>query len=160
MTLRTLQVGLGVAALVIAGILGLVAIPFFVSSPSNVRNIVLSPVFWPYTLTGLTALAGALLILTGWRETDLLEDEDSAAPGAALRLGGLAAIMVAVMLLLPWLGMPLTTMFAFVATAFLYRTRHPVVALICAVLVPLALYAFFAHVAGVAVPQGELIRLP
>ncbi|TFL17602.1 tripartite tricarboxylate transporter TctB family protein [Jannaschia formosa] len=160
MTLRTLQVRLGIAALLIAAFLALVAIPSFVSSPSNVRNIVLSPVFWPYVLTGMTALVGVLLVLTGRHETAELEDEDAAAPGAPLRLVALAGIMVAVMLLLPWLGMPLVTMLAFAATAFLYRTRHPVAAAICAVLVPLVLYAFFAHVAGVAVPQGEVIRLP
>ncbi|MDB2407975.1 tripartite tricarboxylate transporter TctB family protein [Jannaschia sp.] len=162
MTLRLLQTRLGIAALAISAFLALIAIPFFVSSPSNVRNIVLSPVFWPYALTGMTALAGLLLLLTGLRAdgTTPLEEDAAPAPGALLRLVSLAGIMVGVMLLLPWLGMPLTTMLAFAATAFLFRTRHPVVAVICAVLVPLVLYAFFAHVAGVAVPQGELIRLP
>mgnify|MGYP002064088503 CR=1 FL=1 len=29
-----------------------------------------------------------------------------------------------------------------------------------AIAIPLFLYAFFAHIAGVAVPQGEFIRLP
>lgn len=163
MTLRRLQTTLGVAALLIAAFLALVAIPFFVSSPSNVRNVVLSPTFWPYALSGMTALAGALLLATGLRvdpATPLEDQEDPARAGAALRLAALAGIMVAVMLLMPRLGMPLTTMAAFAATAFLYRTRHPVIAAICAVVVPLVLYAFFAHVAGVAVPQGELIRLP
>ncbi|PWJ21801.1 tripartite tricarboxylate transporter TctB family protein [Jannaschia seohaensis] len=162
MTLRTLQTRLGFAAIAIAALLALVAIPNFVSSPSNVRNIVLSPTFWPYALTGMTALAGLLLLVTGFREEGEtpLEEEHPEAEGAWIRIGGLAAIMVAVMLLLPWLGMPLTCMAAFAATAFLFRTRHPVVAVICAVLVPLVLYVFFAKVAGVAVPQGELIRLP
>ncbi|WP_308916654.1 tripartite tricarboxylate transporter TctB family protein [Jannaschia sp. LMIT008] len=162
MTLRALQIRLGFAALVIAAAMALVAIPNFVSSPSNVRNIVLAPTFWPYTLTGLTALTGALLLFTGWRVDPaiLLDEEDAAKPGAWLRLIALAAIMVATMQAMPILGMPLTCMAAFAATAFLFRTRHPIVALICTVAVPLVLYAFFAHVAGVAVPQGDLIRLP
>lgn len=162
MSLRSLQIRLGIAALAIAAFLGLIAIPFAVSSPSNVRNIVLAPTFWPYALTGFTALTGLLLIVTGRRVDPAapLEDDHPAAEGAWTRLGGLAAIMVGIMLLLPWLGMPLTCMLAFAATAYLLRTRHPIVAAVCAVLVPLVLYAFFAHVAGVAVPQGELIRLP
>ena len=54
----------------------------------------------------------------------------------------------------------LTSMLIFVATALLVRTRHPKTALVCAVIVPLVLYAFFAHVAGVAIPQGNFMRLP
>jgi hypothetical protein len=53
-----------------------------------------------------------------------------------------------------------TAMLAFAACACLFRTRHPIVAVICAVVVPLLLYAFFAHVAGVAIPQGAFVRLP
>jgi hypothetical protein len=161
MTLRRLHLQLGVAALVAAALLALVAIPGFVSSPSNVRNVVLAPTFWPYVLTGMAALAGALLIVSGLRaDAETLEEEHPAAPGAGLRLAGLAGIMVAVMLAMPILGMTLTAMAAFAASAFLFRTRHPVVATVCAVAMPLVLYAFFAHVAGVAVPQGTLIRLP
>ena len=70
------------------------------------------------------------------------------------------AIMIVTMLLLPLLGMVWTSMAVFVATAFLMRTRHPLTAMACAILVPLVLYAFFAHVAGVAIPQGEFVRLP
>jgi len=53
-----------------------------------------------------------------------------------------------------------TAMIVFLLTAFLFRTRHPITALICAVVIPLALYLFFAKVAGVAIPQGIFVRLP
>ena len=33
-------------------------------------------------------------------------------------------------------------------------------ALVTSFVVPLLLYAFFAHVAGVAIPQGNFVRLP
>ena len=68
--------------------------------------------------------------------------------------------MVATFGVMPWLGMVWTSMLAFVALAFLVKTRHPATAFICAIVVPLVLYAFFAHVASVAIPQGELVRLP
>ncbi len=163
MTNRSVQLQLGIGACVAAIFLVLVAIPTWVSAPSNISNIILSPLFWPYTLGTITALVGLALIAAGFQEpeTDEPLNEPIEDPqNAWLRLVGAAIIMVATMLLLPRLGMVWTCMLCFVAMAFLYRTRHPVVAVISAVIVPLVLYAFFAHVAGVAIPQGHFVRLP
>jgi len=77
-----------------------------------------------------------------------------------MRLEGLALIMILTMFALPRLGMVWTAMIVFVATAFLFKTRHPVIAIVCAVIIPLLLYLFFAHVAGIAIPQGNYVRLP
>jgi hypothetical protein len=151
---------LGVVSLALALGLTFIAIPWFVSSPSNVRNIILSPTFWPYVLSGFLAVSGLLLLLF---PSTIAEPEDAvheALPGAGFRLFAIAAIMVLTMILLPRLGMVWTSMLAFAASAFLYRTRHPRTAIVCAILVPLVLYAFFAHVAGVAIPQGNFVRLP
>ncbi|WP_187428891.1 hypothetical protein ROLI_016530 [Roseobacter fucihabitans] len=163
MTQRQMQMRLGLGAIIAAAFLILYAIPQWISSPSNVRNIVLSPLFWPYALAGFTGLAGLGLVASGarLRGPDTLVNEPVQDTGAAwMRLAGMAVIMVATMFLLPRLGMVLTSMLVFVATAFLVRTRHPITALVCAVIIPLVLYAFFAHVAGVAIPQGEILRLP
>ena len=51
-------------------------------------------------------------------------------------------------------------MVVFFVFALLVRTSHPKTALVAAVAVPLVLYLFFAHVAGVAIPQGDFVRLP
>ena len=163
MTNRSVQLQLGFGACIAAIFLVFVAIPEWVASPSNVRNIVLSPLFWPYSLAGLTALVGLGLIAAGLSDTGEqtpLDEPSEDAPMAWLRLLGMAVIMAGTMFLLPRLGMVWTCMLAFAASAFLVRTRHPVAALVCAVVVPLALYAFFAHVAGVAIPQGNIVRLP
>nr|WP_255670552.1 tripartite tricarboxylate transporter TctB family protein [Cognatishimia sp. F0-27] len=143
-------------------LLALVGIPGWVSSPSNVSNIVLSPTFWPYTLALMTGFVGIGLLLASRHESPdpdptHIEGTD---PKAWLRLAALAVIMMLTMFALPRLGMVWTAMIVFAVTAFLFRTRHPITALVCAVLVPLALYAFFAHVAGVAIPQGNFVRLP
>lgn len=162
MSPKAIQFRLGIGACVMAGFLGLVAIPFFVFSPSNVSNIVLAPTFWPYTLTGFTGLVGLGLLLVSRKEStepDVAHDHPGD-PTSWVRLGGLAVIMIATMFALPRVGMVWTTMIVFALTAFLFRTRHPRTALICAVTIPLALYAFFAHVAGVAIPQGIFVRLP
>lgn len=163
MTERKLQLQLGIFALLASGFLIFHAIPSWVSSPSNVRNIVLSPLFWPYALAGFTALTGLGLIAAGYRGTDTDEPLNPPIPDRRagwVRLFVMAGIMGATMVLLPLLGMVLTSMLVFAATAFLVRTRHPRTAVICAVVIPLLLYAFFAHVAGVAIPQGEILRLP
>jgi hypothetical protein len=165
MSEKTLHLRLGIITCLVALFLIFYAIPSFVFAPSNVGNIILSPLFWPYVLAGLTVIVGLGLLanaVTSANDTPF-EDEETVHPeGSApwMRLGALAVIMVLVMVGLPRLGMVWTAMLAFAACAFLFRTRHPVAAVVCAVIVPLLLYAFFAHVAGVAIPQGNFVRLP
>lgn len=154
------QTLIGIVAIIAGLFLMLVAIPNWVSSPSNVRNIILSPVFWPYTLAALTILTGIGLTVTGNFSSEDLTPEPAEVSGGYGRLLIMAVVMVIYMFGLPRLGMVWTSMLAFVATAFLVRTSHPKTALICAVCVPLVLYVFFAHIASVAIPQGNFVRLP
>lgn len=152
---------IGLAAIAFAAFLLLVGIPYGITSPSNVRNVVLSPVFWPNVVAGLMAAGGAGMLLAARRLGD--EEHESflaGVDGAGLRLGLMAVLMAAYFLAIPYLGMVWSSMAACAALAFLIRTRHPVPALLSAVVVPLALYLFFAHVAGVAIPQGVFVRLP
>lgn len=160
---RTIQLQLGIGAIAAAAFLVLVAIPLWVSSPSNVPNIILSPLFWPWALAALTGLTGLGLLLIALREPAPAEPETSDVDDRASawrRLAGIAVVMGVTMLLMPRLGMVWTSMLVFAATAFLVRTNYPKTVAVSAVLVPLVLYAFFAHVAGVAIPQGEFVRLP
>jgi hypothetical protein len=160
---RRLHLQLGVGACVASGLLIFLAIPQWVAAPSNIKNIILSPLFWPYALAGCTGVVGLGLIASGLRMPAAADDRPTTpeeGPGALGRLLGMAVIMVMTMYLLPRLGMVWTSMLCFVLTAFLVKTRHPKLAVVCAVVIPLALYAFFAHVAGVAIPQGHFVRLP
>ncbi|MEM6677724.1 MAG: tripartite tricarboxylate transporter TctB family protein [Pseudomonadota bacterium] len=165
MTLSSLQRGLGIGAMAVAALLILWAIPSFISSPSNVGNLILSPLSWPYAIAGLTGFVGLLLLLSTLRASG----PDDSAPAnepiedpiaGLLRLGGIGVIMIGTMVLIELIGMVWASMLAFAATAFLTRTRHPMLAIVCAIAVPLVLYVFFAHVARVAIPQGEFVRLP
>lgn len=157
-----IQFQLGLGACAVALLLSFIAIPYWVSSPSNIANIVLSPKFWPYILSAFTGLTGLGLIFASRNSSRLiaLENEVLSDNKAWYRLAVLAIIMIITMIALPRLGMVWTTMAVFAATAFLMRTRHPITALVCAVIIPLILYVFFAHVAGVAIPQGNFVRLP
>lgn len=163
MNTRKSHIHLGLTSLGLAGFLTVVAIPQWVSSPSNVGNIILSPLFWPYVLAGLTALIGLGLLATAFQhpvQGDKLNEDIEDRSAGMLRLAVMAVIMLAAIWAMPRIGMVWTSMAVFAATAFLVQTRHPKTALICAVILPLVLYAFFAHVAGVAVPQGNFVRLP
>lgn len=162
MSPKAIQFRLGVGACITALFLALAAIPIWVSSPSNVANVFLSPLFWPYVLTALTGLTGLGLVLASRRaDPQVAPDDIDPSDGKSWhRLGALAVIMVVTMFALPRLGMVWTTMVVFVVVAFLLRTRHPITALVSAIVIPLALYTFFAHVAGVAIPQGDFVRLP
>ncbi len=151
---------IGIVAIVASVFLIVVAIPGWVSSPSNVSNIILSPLFWPYTLAGLTGLVGIGMVLTGRHSREDIGEQGTAPAGGFFRLAAMAAVMVIYMYLLPRLGMVWASMLAFAATAYIVRCSNPRIAAVAAVVVPLLLYAFFAHVAGVAIPQGELVRLP
>lgn len=158
------QFSIGVGSLLFAAFLWLFAIPNWVSSPGNVRNIVLSPVFWPYVLTALIGMIGVGLILVALKtrphRDDLAEQLDLGSADAWFRLGCMAVLIVLYLLAIPSIGMVWSSMVAFVAYALLVKTSHPRSVLLAAIIMPLVLYLFFAHVAGVAVPQGEFVRLP
>ena len=156
MNKRAIQVQLGIGACVACVFLILYAIPYWISAPSNMRNIVLSPRFWPYAIAGLTGLVGLGMLFANRKA-----NADDAPVNDPIQDPRAGLIRLAVTFwLLPRIGMVWATMLAFASLAFLVKTRHPKTALICAVLVPLLLYGFFAHVAGVAIPQGEYVRLP
>lgn len=160
---RQIQTRLGIGALALSALLIFYGIPQWVSAPSNVRNIVLSPVFWPYVLAGLTGVIGAALLFSGavrGKPGEPLNPPIDDTGRGYIRLAAMGAIMIVTMLVIGRLGMVWTSIAVFLATAFLVRTRHPVLAVVCAIAVPLILYAFFAHVAGVAIPQGDFVRLP
>ncbi|MDG1530362.1 MAG: tripartite tricarboxylate transporter TctB family protein [Paracoccaceae bacterium] len=160
---RDVQFRLGIGALVASAVFIFIAIPTLVSAPSNVRNIILSPLFWPYALAGFTGLIGfgllAIALRTEKSADKVGSDVDNRAM-AYMRLFGVAVIMIVTVYAMPRVGLVWMAMLVFAATAFLVRTSHPITALICAVVIPLVLYTFFAHVAGVAIPQGNFVRLP
>ena len=158
---RTSHLQIGIAAIGFSVFLFLVGIPYGVTAPSNIRNIVLSPVFWPMIVAGLLALGGIGMVLAA-RRLDNQNHEGFLAgiDGAAGRLCLAALLMLAYVAATPIVGMVWTSMAAFILLALLIRTRHRLHAGIAAIVVPLVLYAFFAHVAGVAIPQGEFVRLP
>lgn len=169
MNLKSNDIWLG-AGVVAFGIFLLVyAIPVYVSSPSNVRVLFLSPTFWPIIISWLIIILGASLIFTASfaTKTELAEQQAVADQMdrqdvlyAIARLVAAAIIMAGIVLATPSLGMVLATGLAFALFSAVVLTPRPIAAVVVAIVLPLVLYAFFAHVAGVSVPQGRFLSLP
>lgn len=164
MSIRTIQFRLGIGTMICSAFLIFYAIPNWVSAPANVPKIVLSPVFWPMVLAVILAMVGVGLLASA-RKFDKSTDSSRENPATDRfyqygRLAALAVLMVATLFALPRLGLVWTSMLTIVALALLIHSRHRITVVLCAIIVPLVLYGFFAHVAGVAIPQGNYVRLP
>lgn len=67
----------GFVALLLSLLLIFVAIPFGITSPSNISKIVLSPVFWPQVLSVLLGITGiALMLSANGAKVDCVDDND------------------------------------------------------------------------------------
>lgn len=149
-------------AMIIASVILIVfVIPHWVIKPSNVKHIVLSPDFWPYIVAALMGIGGVSLIaqyhflLRKIVTVDVLH-----VAGGAARIGLVAVLMIAYYMVMPTLGMVWSSVVAYVAFVAIVGLPRKVATVISAILLPIALYAFFAHVAGVPIPQAKFLVLP
>ncbi|MBZ8134276.1 tripartite tricarboxylate transporter TctB family protein [Afifella sp. IM 167] len=157
------NIWLGLIVMLFALALAFVLIPVGVSSPRSVRSIVLSPILWPTIIAWMIFIGGGLLVgqqLLGRREPDHLDEWANPRHGAWFRLAALAVLMAGYYLAIAYIGMVWASALAFLVLTLIIRSRYRITALIVAFALPLFTYAFFYHVAGVPIPQGEFIRLP
>lgn len=160
---RRVELAIGIFTIAFSAILLAVLIPYGIVTPRKVRLLVLSPLFWPSILGVLLLLCGIILTIQGW----LSSDDASAEPGpeypgrpGVLRLAALLALIIVYYLAIPLLGMVWASVLAFLALIAITGTKRWISACVVALVLPLALYSFFNHVAGVPIPQGQLVRLP
>lgn len=169
MKLNDTDVLLGFGVIAFGVLLLIYAIPQYITSPSNVRALVLSPTFWPIIVAGIIVFMGALLAITRLFGIGMSNPEgagelpDAGLDGqtfAWLRLVAVAVLMIALVIATPILGMVLATGIAFVVFAVIVQAPKPILIVVSAIVFPLVLYWFFNHVAGVSVPQGRFFVLP
>lgn len=162
------DVWLGIGTIVFGVILLVYAIPEFISAPSNVRKLVLSPLLWPTIVAWLIILLGGGLIASHYLtppqdasqiDPSLLGTREDQLFGWA-RLGASAVIMTGLIVTTPYLGMVIASGLAFVLFSIVIMSPRPILSLVVAVVLPIVLYFFFAHVAGVSIPQGRFLSLP
>lgn len=168
MNLMNKDIWLGIGTIAFGVFLLVFAIPSFVSSPSNVPALVLAPTFWPTIVAYMIIVLGAALLITRMtgstgesvdQTANVVETQEEQLYGVG-RLLAMAILMVGLVIATPIIGMVLSTAIAFALFAAIVVTPRPVTSIIVAVVLPLALYAFFSHVAGVSVPQGRFLTLP
>jgi len=154
---------LGVLCSVIAFFLWFYAIPQWVSAPSNVSRLVLSPTFWPLIIAALIGLCGAYLLFIDNRQTadeiESLEQPENRTTGF-IRLFMAAVAMVLFLISVETAGLVIGSMILFLVMIFIVTQTISIRFFVIAVILPVALYGFFAHVASVAIPQGEWMQLP
>jgi putative tricarboxylic transport membrane protein len=156
------SIWLGAGMLLFALLLVEFLIPTWVITPGNVRKIVLSPDFWPYIVAALLGIGGVVLLLQYYFVTRPLKipEEHEDVPGGNMRIVLVAVLMAIYYLLLPYLGMIIASVLAYVAFIAVIGLPRKVAATIIAVVLPLLLFGFFDHVAGVPIPQPDFFRLP
>ncbi len=153
---------LGIGVLVFAGLLEVYIIPSWVITPQNVNIAVLSPDFWPYIVAGMLAVGAVLLLLQYFLITRRTNPSDMDPPerGPTVRVGLIAVLMVCYYFILPILGMVWSSVLAYLAFVAIIGMPRKKMALAVSVILPLLLYAFFNHAAGVPIPQAEFLVLP
>ena len=139
-------------------------IPLTVVSPSNVRLAALDPAFWPNIISWLITFIGVLMMITSFLEkknevSDTAECQFSYKK--ELYLLSVVLFFIGYSILLPELGMVWGSSLAYIILSlFVFKTKHRMSAVVVGILLPVLLYAFFNHVAGVSIPQSEMLRLP
>ena len=156
-----LLVGLGVMGL--AALVLWVLIPGHITIPRRVPIAALSPAFWPNVIGWTMLLCGALLTARATfapPPPDTIADDLSITRPEVLRMAALAIVLGTAYVALPVVGMTWTCMIVYFLLVLMTGARRPIWGTLIAILLPLALYFFFTKVAGVAIPQGRIVRLP
>lgn len=182
--MRQQSISVGLFSLGLGLLLHFWLIPNFVSVPGNMARAVLSPAFWPEILAVMAMLAGVFVLVGAFKQSSETQVSDAspssdgpagesstASPPQALdqevsprsdliRLLTFLAAMALYAKYLDYLGMVLASILMLLVSFYLLGEKRIGLVLSVSILLPLVLYAFFLHVAGVSIPQGELIRLP
>ncbi|HEX2018165.1 MAG TPA: tripartite tricarboxylate transporter TctB family protein [Aurantimonas sp.] len=139
-----------------------VAIPYGIVTPSSMRSILLSPAFWPTILAVALIVAGGLLAIAQMRRNPLDEGDEFEQFGAreVFRIAGFLLLAALYFEAIEWVGMVWASVLAFAGFVFLTGAPNKVAGLVAAVLLPILLFLFFYHVAGVNIPQSDVLRLP
>ena len=155
--IRERLTGAGVALLGL--LIFTVLIPWGIDQPGNVEHMALAPDFWPQIIAVIMMVLGVLQAIRPAPDDDDDDDEDTGedsgrwlhrVPGLAVALGALFGFYV----LIPTLGMVVPGMAVILGLMAFGGERRWLLAAAVAAGVPLLLYVFFVHVAGIPIPLG------
>lgn len=160
---RRNEILIGLAVMALSAFILWLLIPTYVALPRRVPIKALAPSFWPKIICWIMLLCGAALTLRAAMSAPVPEpivDDLSVDTSQLLRLGGLIVILTAAFFALPIIGMVWVCMIVFVLLVMMTGGKRMFWGIVVGVALPLLLYVFFTKVAGVAIPQGQFVRLP
>ena len=167
---QDLYVGIGVTAL--AAVSGLVIIPAGIVIPAGRKLRALSPDFWPTIIVGILAAAGISILLQGLiriarnpekkpllRAKSMTCEVEHAPDELPWGKAHLRVLIVLLVLFLIYFSISCLGLVGATIPAICFLCRYGgekrwKVIIPLSVLLPLALYMFFVHVANVPIPNG------
>lgn len=160
---RRNEILIGLAVMALSAVILWLLIPAYVTLPRRVPIKALAPSFWPKIICWVMLLGGAALTLRAAMAAPIpeaiIEDRSVDTP-ELLRMGGLIVILTSAYFLMPIIGMVWICMIVFILLVMMTGSKRMFWGIAVGVALPLLLYVFFTKVAGVAIPQGQFVRLP
>ena len=160
---RRNEVLIGLAVMALSAVVLWLLIPNYVALPRRVPIKALAPSYWPKIICWIMLLCGAALTLRAVMAAptpDAIVDDPSASTPEMLRLAGLVVILSSAYFAMPIVGMVWICMIVFILLVLMTGAKRLFWGIVVGVALPLLLYVFFTKVAGVAIPQGQFVRLP
>jgi putative tricarboxylic transport membrane protein len=166
MTTAKRDIWIGAIAIALAALGEFVVIPLGVTVPSSIKVLALSPDFWPRVIMVLLAGAGAMILFQGLAAGKLLiapppvklEGDNEVAhypfKTQIIRVTAAFAGLFIFYALSPIIGMVVGCMVLVTLATRILGVTSWVKSLCLAVILPVALYFFFAKVAHVPIPLG------
>ncbi|MEM7177031.1 MAG: tripartite tricarboxylate transporter TctB family protein [Pseudomonadota bacterium] len=160
-TLRDVLVAALFGILALAALLFL--IPTGVQAPSTVEQAALSPDFWPKVIAWTTLVAAGLLLV------ETLGAARMSAPGPTedpetsydhsfvvglLRALALIVVLFIYSMTLERYGIVVPSIVLLPLIMLFFGERNPLTIGVLSLVLPLALYGFFRHAAGISIPLG------
>ncbi|RON50313.1 tripartite tricarboxylate transporter TctB family protein [Pseudomonas frederiksbergensis] len=147
------QLAIGAGVLVISAVLAVGAFRF----PAEMGFVILGAHVYPYALAAFLAVVGLLLsyqaITGGFRElADHSEESDKALPGGKPGVAWVTAGLVAVAVLINFIGFVLAAGLLFACSARGFGSRRPLRDLIIGIALTLPIYWLFNAGLGVSLP--------
>ncbi|OXY81678.1 tripartite tricarboxylate transporter TctB family protein [Oceanimonas doudoroffii] len=164
MVFKNRDFSIGAGVLLLSLMLIYYIVPASVVSPANVRLLVLDPAFWPNVISWMMLLIGLAMMASSLSKKQKAESSGNNGLLACKKewyLLLLVLFFTGYYLLLPDLGMVWGSSIAYILlSVVICKTQYRISAVLVGILLPITLYAFFYHVAGISIPQSEMMRLP
>ena len=143
----------GILMVLVSLTLIIVLIPLGIDEPKKVRFAALAPSYYPYIVSTILLLLGAVIIIRSRREK-ATQSEPNIHPQAFRRLSKFILLLAVFAASLEWAGFILSSSAALIVALILAGERRALIIIANALIIPIILYLFFYKIAGIPIPLG------